>query len=129
MRQLEQDGHEILFDWTKIQPSNGDHNIECAVACAAIDAIKKADLLVGYMMKDLPYKGSYGELSIGVALNKPVLIVGTEGAGCCFTHHPNVKRFEKMSELRQLIQEFDMRLSCDGCSHCYASCLIPERKF
>ena len=104
MKLLQEAGHEITFDWTKIDHLRPyDVNIEACreVAVKESYGVKTADMLI-----ILPHDrgvGMYVELGIAIGSGIPVRVVTDVESHTMFFHHPLVK---KVDSVEQILKEF-----------------------
>lgn len=104
MKALKDAGHEITFDWTKIdQLRPYDENAEASREAALKESrgVEDADMLI-----ILPHDrgvGMYVELGIAIGCGIPIRVVTDVESRTMFFHHPLVK---KVDSLDQILNEF-----------------------
>ena len=92
MKELQRRGHGITRNWTKRLGTETDE----LIALCDEDAVLRADIVVIIALKQLPYKGAYVELGIGLAADKQIVLIGQGFEGCVFIAHPAVKRYDSI---------------------------------
>lgn len=107
MDALEEAGHSITFDWTRVRHLRPyDENIEASreAACEEAHGVKGADVLV--IVAHEKGVGMYVELGIAIGAGIPVRVITTGESRTMFFHHPLVKR---VSSAQEIIDEFAVR--------------------
>jgi len=100
MKLLQEAGHEITFDWTKIDHLRPyDDNTEACREAAVKESrgVKTADMLI-----ILPHDrgvGMYVELGIAIGSGIPVRVVTDVESRTMFFHHPLVKKVDSFEEI------------------------------
>lgn len=102
---LENAGHEITLDWTKIahlKPYNQNPTLSREAAILESQAAKAADVFV--MLAHEKGIGMFVELGIAIGADIPIRVVtNQESSRTMFFHHPLVKR---VSSIKDVISEF-----------------------
>ncbi len=101
---LQEAGHELTFDWTKIDHLRPYDENMAACREAAIKesrSIKDADVLI--VLAHERGVGMYVELGIAIGSGIPVRVVTDVESRTMFFHHPLVK---KVDSLEQILEEF-----------------------
>ena len=104
MKALKDAGHEITFDWTKIdQLRPYDENAEASREAALKESrgVEDADVLI--ILAHDRGVGMYVELGIAIGSGIPVRVVTDVESRTMFFHHPLVK---KVNNLEQILKEF-----------------------
>lgn len=105
MKALKDAGHEITFDWTKIdQLRPYDENAEASREAVLKESsgVKDADVLI--ILAHDRGVGMYVELGIAIGSGIPVRVVTDVESRTMFFHHPLVK---KVDSLEQILKEFN----------------------
>ncbi len=105
MKALKDAGHEITFDWTKIdQLRPYDENAEASREAALKEScgVEDADVLI--ILANDRGVGMYVELGIAIGSGIPVRVVTDVESRTMFFHHPLVK---KVDSLEQILKEFN----------------------
>lgn len=105
MKALKDAGHEITFDWTKIdQLRPYDENAEASREAALKESrgVEDADVLI--ILAHDRGVGMYVELGIAIGSGIPVRVVTDVESRTMFFHHPLVK---KVDSLEQILKEFN----------------------
>ena len=104
MKALKDAGHEITFDWTKIdQLRPYDENAEASREAALKESrgVEDADVLI--ILAHDRGVGMYVELGIAIGSGIPVRVVTDVESRTMFFHHPLVK---KVDSLEEILKEF-----------------------
>ena len=104
MKLLQEAGHELTFDWTKIDHLRPyDENVAACRETAIKESrsIKDADVLI--VLAHERGVGMYVELGIAIGSGIPVRVVTDVESRTMFFHHPLVK---KVDSLEQILKEF-----------------------
>jgi hypothetical protein len=112
MSSLEKEGHKITYDWTnewKQYFGNGkkskvSEEVLDEIARNEISGINDANVVVGYVWHELPYRSSYAELGISIVFGKKVFLLGTGMDKCDFSYHSQVKRVKNQSALMKILR-------------------------
>jgi len=105
MKALKDAGHEITFDWTKIdQLRPYDENAEASREAALKESrgVENSDVLI--ILAHDQGVGMYVELGIAIGSGIPVRVVTNVESRTMFFHHPLVK---KVDSLDQILNEFN----------------------
>ena len=105
MKALKDAGHEITFDWTKIDHLRPyDENAEASreAALKEIRGVEDADVLI--ILAHDRGVGMYVELGIAIGSGIPIRVVTDVESRTMFFHHPLVK---KVDSLEQILKEFN----------------------
>lgn len=86
-------GHHITHDWTL------NSAFAATAAKADVNGVIAADAIVAIVEKDLPWKGMWVEIGIGIGYGKSIFMLGTFGANCIFTTLPTVHRIGTIAEV------------------------------
>ena len=86
IQQLIAAGHTITYDWTAQEQDSPRQ------AVADLHGVATADVVVILAEEDLPYRGTYVELGVALALDIPVWLIGHGLDQCLFVHHPHITR-------------------------------------
>jgi hypothetical protein len=101
---LQEAGHEITFDWTKIdhlRPYDENAAASREAAVKESRAVKDADALI--ILAHDRGVGMYVELGIAICSGIPIRVITNKKSRTMFFHHPLVK---KVDNLEQIIEEF-----------------------
>jgi len=104
MKALQDAGHEITFDWTKIDHLRPYEKNSAASRSAAIKeshGVKDADVLI--ILAHDHGIGMYVELGIAIGCGIPIRVVTDVESRTMFFHHPLVK---KVDSFKQILEEF-----------------------
>src|SRR5205809_904896 len=92
-------GHTISFDWTQAE------TVSAAQALLDFRGVRDADVVVCIFEENVPYRGALVEMGMGLALGKPIYVLGDALAGhLIFLSHPNVRLGENVF-VRDLLSE------------------------
>lgn len=95
MQRLQDEGHEVVFDWT-IDIANEDSMDSEELAERAqkgIDSVIASDVLLLLVTKDMRSRGSMIEVGVALGTNTPVIVAELEeGFDHFFSYHPKVWR-------------------------------------
>ena len=87
MALLRDRGHVITYDWTVQEQESAQQ------AIADCEGVVSADLVILLLENPLlPYRGTWVELGIALAAQKPVLVFAPKSLPCLFLQHPLVRR-------------------------------------
>jgi nucleoside 2-deoxyribosyltransferase len=88
-KRLEAIGHTITLPWFRTHLGK----VEFSIAAAEdVKGVGDADTCIFIFERMLPYKGAFVELGIAIALKKRIILVGSGGDGCIFTHLTSIER-------------------------------------
>lgn len=96
-------GHEITYDWAVHGSMQDSPDQWSEVSRKEMDGVRSADLVVVILPGG---RGTHAEMGAGIALSKPVLILGQKavfeegGYTCAFYHHPTVRK--------EVVEVFDL---------------------
>lgn len=99
MQWLRWKDHTITYDWTQAE------QFSQAQAECDFDGVMAAEALVVLAEWDLPYKGTYVEFGVALAIGIPVYVVGPGFDGCIFITLPNVHRIGTVNRLLERLAE------------------------
>lgn len=106
MAALENAGHEISFDWTRIshlRPYDENSAASREAACKEARGVKDADVLV--ILAHQGGVGMYVELGIAIGAGIPIRVVTDGESRTMFFHHPLVKR---VAAVQDVLDEFSL---------------------
>jgi nucleoside 2-deoxyribosyltransferase len=107
MQRLQDEGHEVTFDWTIDIPNEDSMDAEelSQRASASIEAVRKADALVLLMTKEMRSVGAMIEVGVALGNGKNVLVAELEqGFSHFFSYHPQVWRAHSVAGvMKQLV--------------------------
>lgn len=115
MRQLENLGYSVTFDWTEIPHLRPyEVNIEQSMNAARLEikGVASADALV--LLSHERGVGMFVELGAALALDKPVIAVSSKPVRTMFLFHPNVTIVSSTVGALEALGELRARLERDG---------------
>lgn len=100
MDQLEALGHQVTFDWTRIEhlkPYEANAEASADAAVLEVEGVKQADALV--VIAHERGVGMYVELGVALGMGKHVYVVWPGSSRTMFFHHPLVKMVSSVADL------------------------------
>ena len=96
MNSIRNQGHEITHDWTKYK--HPEYVFEMRYRAEEnVQGVKRADILIMVLVDDLPYTGTFVEMGVAIADNKPIIIIGNQRNDSVFSKLSNVIRISDLN--------------------------------
>lgn len=108
-------GHTITHDWTRLTvPQKATDRIKQLVMSYAakidMEGVRRADVVILF----LPGKrGSHGEFTMGLGLDKICILVGKPEIDCMVHWHPDIIKCKNVSEALKVLEEKDKSINRD----------------